>query len=59
MLNPDTSKMLVYLARKCISSLVEQVVDGTVSVGEWHAMVMDVKDIICTMLQEGKYEHKN
>lgn len=52
MLNPDIRKSLVTLARNSISSLVEQVVDGVISANEWHSMVMDVKDIVCSMLQE-------
>lgn len=56
MLSHEICMSLVNLARNAISSLVTQVIEGTISVNEWHAMVMDVKDIICTMLQEGKHD---
>lgn len=56
MLAPEVSKSLVFIARKSISSLIEQVVNGVISVGEWHAMVMDIKDIICGMLQEARFD---
>lgn len=52
MLPQDISRGLVCIAQGCISSLTEQAVEGVISVNEWHAMFMDVKDIICTMLQE-------
>lgn len=56
MLIPEIRDGLVYTARASIAALVQQVVDGVISVTEWYAMTMDVKDIICKMLQEGYYD---